>query len=171
MKKVLAVVAVVCVVFAAGAAFAQPRPEGRRMPPQRPQHMPEHREGMQGQGMHGCGHGGEGFGRMMLTPDMPKEIRAKTVELAKLRIDLAAVLTEKPIDRDAAIDIFLKMQSVEDDIEAWKFSKKLDMIESFGEQHEHDAQHEHDHDMPPAPEPEAPESPEAPEAPAEEATE
>ena len=108
---------------------------------------------------------------MMLTPDMPKEIRAKTVELAKLRIDLAAVLTEKPIDRDAAIDIFLKMQSVEDDIEAWKFSKKLDMIESFGEQHEHDAQHEHDHDMPPAPEPEAPESPEAPEAPAEEATE
>ncbi len=36
MKKVLAVVAVVCVVFAAGAALAQPRTgnDGRRVPPQ-----------------------------------------------------------------------------------------------------------------------------------------
>ncbi len=177
MKKVLAVVAVVCVVFAAGAALAQPRAnqEGRRVPPQlmkefngekghidqrrAPQFAGESfdREMRRGRmnpamfdrkpgndGRHfdpedmPCrfeGHG-RGHGRMMFTPDMPEEIRAKAVEAAKLRIDLEAALSTKPIDKAKALEIFAKVQQAENEIDAWKFSKRLDMMEAFKTQME-----------------------------------
>ena len=138
MKKVLAVIAVVAVVCVAGAAFAQTRgrSDARRMPPQLQQEfvgeqghldqrMPEQRrpdqqnfgrpEGFDGAG---CRFGHRG-GRLGFTPDMPEEIRAKAVEAAKLRIDLEAVMSAKPIDKAKAMEIF----------EMWKFENRLNMME------------------------------------------
>ena len=156
MKKVLAVVAVVCVVFAAGAALAQPRAnqEGRRVPPQLmkefdgekghlDQRSPEQRfnrpdrpePGRDGENMP-CRFGGRRGGRMMFMPDMPEEIRAKAVEAAKLRIDLEAALSTRPIDKAKALEIFAKVQQAENEIEAWKFSKRIDMMEAFRTQRE-----------------------------------
>ncbi len=152
MKKVLAVVAVVCVVFAAGAALAQPRAnqEGRRVPPQLmkefdgekghlDQRSPEQRFDRPEFGRNGdmpCRFEGHRPGRMMFTPDMPEEIRAKAVEAAKLRIDLEAALSAKPIDKAKALEIFAKVQKAENEIDAWKFSKRINMMEAFRTQME-----------------------------------
>ena len=175
MKKVLAVVAVVCVVFAAGAALAQPRTRdnARPVPPQlmkefngekghidqrrAPQFAGESfdremRRGRMNPAMFDRKPGNDGRrfdpedmpcrfegcrgGRMMFTPDMPEEIRAKAVEAAKLRIDLEAALSTKPIDKAKALEIFAKVQQAENEIETWKFSKRIDMMEAFRTQRE-----------------------------------
>ncbi|MBQ7155399.1 MAG: hypothetical protein IJR85_07605 [Synergistaceae bacterium] len=185
MKKVLAVVAVVCVVFAAGAALAQPkgRDNSRRLPMnqgqgvQAAQNMPgsnvDQRMGRQfeGRGPAGmppapfegrgpremCGRRGERRG-MMFAPDMPEEIKAKAVEAAKLRIDLDAALSEKPVNKDKAVAIFAQIQKAEQEIDMWKFGKKIERIEEFRKQQELNR------NVPPAPKAEA-----VPEVPAEKA--
>ena len=166
MKKVLAVVAVLCVVFVAGTALAQPRrhDEGRRMPPP-PQgefmHQFNGPEGMPPAFPAPCapkrGHRGLNF-----SPDMPEEIRAKVVEAAKLRIDLEAAFAEKPINKAKALEIFAKLQKAKNEIATWRFTQKLERIEAFR------AHHEDGRPFPPeAPaEVPAPEEP-APQAPAE----
>ena len=95
---------------------------------------------------------------MMFAPDMPEEIRAKVVEAAKLKIDLEAALATKPVDKAKAMEIFGKIQQTENEVEVWKFGKKIDMMEAFRTQQELNRK------MPPAPKPEAPAP--APEAPA-----
>ena len=203
MKKVLAVVAVVCVVFAAGAALAQPRArdDGRRVPPQMtkefngekghidqrkaPQFAGESFDRGMARGRmnpamfdrneHGrnpamfdrnepgrngdmpCRFGGRKGGRMMFTPDMPDEIRAKVVEAAKLHIDLDAVLSAKQIDKAKALEVFGKIQQAENEIETWKFSKRLEMMEAFRTQQELNRKNFN------APKPEAPAPAPAPE--------
>ena len=148
MKKILAVVLTVCVVFGAGAAFAQhgnfnddrrphpmqqqfqrpdfndARPCFNDMKPDRPQPpIPPH-HGFEGRRhMHGK-HG-------MFTPDMPKEIREKAAELAKLRIDLDEALSDKPLNKTKALEVHAKMQKLEQEIDSWKFEKKLERIENF----------------------------------------
>ena len=193
MKKVLAVVAVVCVVFAAGAALAQPRTgnDGRRVPPQMtkefngekghidqrkaPQFpgesfdrgmvrgrmnpaMFERREPGRDDRMP-CRFDGQGRGRrgMMFAPDMPEEIRAKVVEAKKLHIDLEAALSTKPIDKAKALEVFTRIQQVENDVEAWKFGKRLEMMEAFRTQQELNRKNFN------APKPEAPAPAPAPE--------
>ena len=180
MKKILAVIAVVCVVCVAGSAFAQQSGE-------RKQRFDQRRESQFAQNMPqpgqfrpcDCGRfegreprGAEFEGRepreprgMMFAPDMPEEIKAKVVEAAKLHIDLDAVLSAKPVDRAKALDVFTQIQKAQQEIEAWKFAKRLERMEAFRIQQElnrkaavKDA---------PAPKPEAPEA--APEAPAEKA--
>ena len=151
MKKFVAVIAVVAVVCVAGAAFAQTRQtrgrnDARRMPPQLQkefageqghldQRMPEQRrpdqqnfgrpEGFDGAG---CRFGHRG-GRLGFTPDMPEEIRAKAVEAAKLRIDLEAVMSAKPLDKAKAVEIFGKIQQTENEVKMWKFENRLNMME------------------------------------------
>ena len=142
-NKVLASILVVCVVFGAGAALAQnvnrnernqqPMPTGFHQ-----MHRPDNHE-QEGQGPNRqhrddrpdfeknyCMHGARG---PLFTPDMPKEIRAKAVELAKLRIDLEEAMFDKPINKAKAIEIHAQIQKIEAEIEAWRFAKKLDMIE------------------------------------------
>ena len=163
MKKVLAVVVTVCVVFGATAAFAQPRNfqgfenRGRYF------NQPMNFQGQPGQfcepnwngngnfgncaprqgdgyGRRGYGYGCYGFeggcrggfrGRMNFFPDMPKEIREKAVELAKLRIDLEEAMSSDPINKAKALDTHAKMQKLEQEIEAWRFAQKLERIEEF----------------------------------------
>ena len=176
MKKVLAVIAVVAVVCVAGAALAQPRAreQGRRMPaqmmqgehvdqrnnpqfPGEPEYMGRGRENFGPQRMPGefggrgrkCGFG-RGKGRMMFAPDMPEEVKAKVVEVAKLRIDLEAALSAKPIDKAKAMEIFAAIQKAENEVEAWKFGKRIDQIEAFRTQRELNSKKF------PAPKPEAP---------------
>ena len=124
-------------------------------------------QGMPGEfGGHGHKDGfGRGCGRMMFAPDMPEEIKAKVVEAAKLKIDLEAALSAKPIDKAKALEVFTKIQKTEQEIEAWKFIKHIEQMEAFRTQKELNRK------VPPAPAP-APapkpaEKPIAPAAPAE----
>ena len=143
MKKFVAVIAVVAVVCVAGAAFAQTRGrnDARRMPPQLQQefsgeqgHLDQRRPDQQNFGRPesfdgaGCRFGHRG-GRLGFTPDMPEEIRAKAVEAAKLRIDLEAVMSAKPIDKAKAMEIFGKIQQTENEVKMWKFENRLNMME------------------------------------------
>lgn len=162
MKKVLAVVAVIAVVCVAGAAFAQPRSrENNRPVPPMPQQFQQAQQGRDAMSSPSfrpqdcpCGRFDRKPGRLGLMPDMPEEIRAKVVEAAKLRVDLEAALSIRPIDKAKALEVFTKIQNVEKEIEAWKFAKKLDMMEKAGAQREALRK-------PRAPRPEAP-KPEAP---------
>ncbi|MBR1486520.1 MAG: hypothetical protein IJ597_04620 [Synergistaceae bacterium] len=154
MKKTLAILLTLCVILGATVAFAQPENtknfEGRerhnklQAQQQRQQgefcqpngqenfegHSPRHRFG----GFEGQCHGG--FGRMNFTPDMPKEIREKAVELAKLRIDLEEAMSSRPVNKAKALDTYAKMQKLEQEIEMWRFTQKLDQIEEFRKQRE-----------------------------------
>lgn len=123
MKKVLAVVAVVCVVFVAGAAIAQPRGNNAGRMPQF--------------GELGCRRHEPVF-----TPDMTDEIRAKVVEAEKLRIDLEAELAVKKIDKEKALALFSQLQKAEQEIEVWKFNRKLEMIDKHHEMMEEYTSHE-----------------------------
>ena len=166
MKKVLAVVAVVCVVCAAGAALAQPGANGRegsrRLPPQAQQwQQPQNGQPQYGPRQQFAGEPRfEGRGRkcggrrgMMFTPDMPEEIKAKVVEAEKLKVDLEAAMSARPIDKAKAMEFFGQLQKAKQEIEAWKFSKKLDGIEAFRKQLELNR------NVPPAPPAPAPEAP------------
>ncbi|MBQ7221702.1 MAG: hypothetical protein IJS28_12070 [Synergistaceae bacterium] len=95
-----------------------------------------------------------GFGRMMFAPDMPEDIKAKAVEVAKLRIDLDAALSQKPIDKAKALEVFTQIQKAEQEIEAWKFGKRIEQIEAFRKQQEINR------NVPPAPAPKPEEKPE-----------
>lgn len=174
MKKAIAVVVTVCVVFVAGAAFAGHRMNqgfrnrmvaaeiagqhlDQRQPGQAPKNMPNpHIDQRQPGQFKPCDpeKGPAGFDRRpgprrpMFAPDMPKEIKDKVVEAAKLRIDLEAVLSEKPIDKAKAIEIFTQIQKAEQEVEVWKFGKKLERMEAF-----------RNRKMPPAPKAPAPEAP------------
>ena len=124
MKKVLAVVLTVCVIFGAGAAFAQGRRSVRNFDGQRdmPQMQNMNRPDFEGR----CPRGN-------FTPDMPKEIREKAVELAKLRVDLEEAMTSNPINKSKALETFKKIQLIENEIDTWKFEKRLDFMEKMKE--------------------------------------
>ena len=64
-------------------------------------------------------------------PDMPQEIRAKAVEAAKLRIDLENVLSQKPLNRDKALELNGQIGKLEQEIRAWRFEQKLNRIEEW----------------------------------------
>ncbi|MBR0252939.1 MAG: hypothetical protein IJQ57_06280 [Synergistaceae bacterium] len=133
MKKLLAVVLTVCVIFGAGAAFAQGRGYGRNFDGQRDiQNMNRSDFDGRGRNFERCGFDGRGF-RGNFTPDMPKEIREKAVELAKLRVDLEEAMTSNPINKAKALETFKKIQLIENEIDTWKFEKRLDFMEKMKE--------------------------------------
>ncbi len=113
MKKVLAVVLVVCVVFGAGTALAMPQRDPR--------------------GQRGQQNEYRGGGRFR---DMPKEIREKAVELAKLRIDLQEALSDQPLNRPKAMEVYGKIQKLQQEIQLWKFEQRLNRLETEAKQHE-----------------------------------
>ena len=148
MKKVIAVVAVVCVMFAAGSALAQPkdrrdRPQNVQQQMKRPQKNAQNfqergprfqnaSDDFRGpRGDFRPGFDGRGRKGPMFTPDMPKEIREKATELAKLRVDLEEAMTSRPLNKEKALDVHAKMQKVEQEVEAWRFAQKLERIEEM----------------------------------------
>lgn len=157
MRKAVAVAVAVCVMCAAGTAFAQRGNQDSRkqLPPQRmerpesfrgqeaprPQNMSGDFRGPHGDfrpdfgGQH-CGFEGMRPRGPMFTPDMPKEIREKAVELAKLRVDLEEAMTSRPLNKEKALEVHGKMQKVEQEIEAWRFAQRLERIEVMQKQHE-----------------------------------
>ena len=154
MKKVLAAVLVLCVVLAAGAAFAQQgnsKRRGQQQPmmgqqefkaqaqgqPEKFPPMPPRFEG-QGKAPRPCPEfGGRcGRGQRTFAPDMPPEIREKAAELAKLRVDLEEALTSKPVNKAKALDVHAKMQKLENEIDTWRFEQKLEHMEDFRKQME-----------------------------------
>ncbi len=163
MKKVLAVVLVVCVVCAAGSAFAQNRQQRNGRDNFEPCNCERGQfEGRRG-GFEPGMRGGFEERRMMFAPDMPKEIREKAVELAKLHIDLEEALSSRPVNKEKALEVHAKMQKLEQEIEAWKFAQRLERIEAAGANPEHNRRA---HPMPNAPKPEnAPELPDTTGAP------
>ena len=175
-KKVLAVSLVLCVMFAASSAIAQPRrPMQHQMPPMPPHEMQYgYGYGQQGYGSRGMMHcqpqnfdRQERFGRRdfapefgprgfhdRFSPDMPKEIRAIAVEVAKLKIDLDEALHANPMEKEKAFEIHDKIMKLEQDIERWKFVKRVDRIEAFRKQREENMKRKVDSSKPEAPKPE-----------------
>ena len=84
MKKVLALVCVATVLCLAGSVYAETRPVPARQnitanqPAPRPQRPRP----------------------PLFTPDMPKEIREKVAEMAKLKIDLEEALSSRPVNKE-----------------------------------------------------------------------
>ena len=120
MKKVLALV-LVCVVCVTGTALARTKDsQPRRNPPARmEQQIPGH----------DAPKSAPRAGSRIFTPDMPKEIREKATELAKLRIDLEEAMTSRPLNREKALEVHAKMLTLKQEIETWRFSRRLDRIE------------------------------------------
>ena len=69
-----------------------------------------------------------------ITPGMTPEIKAKAVELAKLKIDLEAAFTDKPLDKAKIINIYKAMSAIEQDINIWRFERRLNFIEERARQ-------------------------------------
>ena len=162
MKKIIAVVSLICVVCVAGTALAQPKGlenlDRRNFQPQQQMQRDfqcrcECRRDFDRRNFDGKF---DAKPPMRFSPNMPKEIKAKAVELAKLRIDLEAALSENPVNKTAALEAFEKIQKLEKEIELWKFEQKLNRMEEFKKQRELNRK------MPPAPKAPAP-APEAPE--------
>lgn len=149
MKKVLAVLLTVCVVFVAGAAFAQQgRNNNSTQEFRGPQFNRQNFNGQRGNfqnspaNFEGCSpdfgprNGNGRMGGMNFTPDMPKEIREKAADLAKLRIDLEEALSSRPVNKAKALDVHSKMQKIQNEIDTWRFQKRLERIEEFQEKRE-----------------------------------
>ena len=68
--------------------------------------------------------------------NMPPEIRSRAIDLAKWEIELEAVLSEHPIDRERALDIHAHILSLRNDIEMIKFSRFLDEKERLDHEKE-----------------------------------
>ena len=83
-----------------------------------------------GQGMRGP-RGGRFQQRGMFAPNMPQDIRNKAIEAAKLRIDLEDVLSQKPLNREKAIELNGKINQLKQEIRAWHFEQRLNRIEEF----------------------------------------
>ena len=71
--------------------------------------------------------------------EMPQEVRAKSVEAAKLRIDLEDVLSQKPLNQEKALELNGKISKLEQEIRAWRFEQKLNRIEEFNKKAAEDA--------------------------------
>ena len=69
--------------------------------------------------------------RGMFAPDMPQEIRAKVVEAEKLHIDLENVLSQKPLNKDKAVELNGQISKLRQEVQAWRFEQKLNRIEEF----------------------------------------
>ena len=83
-------------------------------------------------GPEGRGPRGEQFHqRGMFAPDMPQDIRAKVVEAEKLHIDLENVLSQKPLNKDKAIELNGQISRLRQEVQAWRFEQKLGRIEEF----------------------------------------
>ena len=144
MKKVLAL-ALALAVCIAGTSIAAPRksparqpaPAGmnQEMPPRMNQPAPARMERMNPDAQNTprneapCPPKAR-RGSRMFTPDMPKEIREKSAELAKLRIDLEEAMTSRPINKEKALDVHAKMQKVKQEIETWRFTQRLERVEA-----------------------------------------
>ena len=147
MKKILVVVLTVCVVFGAAAAFAQGHQNRNQnfdgheqhqqmMKPQLPPKSGDFRPDFKrclNPGFRPCRPEGK---KPNFTPDMPTEIREKAAELAKLRVDLEEAMTSKPVNKAKALDTYKKMQLLENEIDVWRFEKRLERMEAMKKHHE-----------------------------------
>lgn len=114
MKKVLALVCVATVLCLAGSVYAKTRPVSARQNATANQSAPRPQRPRP----------------PLFTPDMPKEIREKVAEMAKLKIDLEEALSSRPVNKEKAFNAHAKIQKLGLEIEDWKFKKKVERIEA-----------------------------------------
>ena len=164
MKKFLAATLFVTfIVFAAGMVSAQPNQQNRPMPPRDAQHQhnsdchcgrmnseprdncnrefaperPERFDRQPGQQFrHEPDFAPRRGGAEFLDPGMPPEIKAKAIELAKMRIDFEAAYSERPLDKAKLVKIFKDMSNLRQEIEIWRFEKRLNDFEERERQRE-----------------------------------
>ena len=163
MKKTLVILLTACVLFGTAAAFAQPGDvqnlDGNGHHNWQPRMYRQGMMNLQGQRGEFCAPNGNenencdgnfdgkpgfchqrnghfGHRGMNFTPDMPKEIREKAAELAKLRVDLEEAMSSRPVNKEKALDTYAKMQKLEQEIKMWRFSQRLERIEEFKKQME-----------------------------------
>lgn len=131
MKKVLAVTLALVICIAGTALAEQPGRNARHPAPARMNqqtHQRMNRPEMPGRDSPRAPKARRGS--RTFTPDMPKEIREKAAELAKLRIDLEEAMTSRPLNREKALDVHAKIQKVKQEIETWRFTRRLERIEA-----------------------------------------
>ena len=141
MKKVLAVTLALVICIAGTALAAQHRAAPQQNAPARAEQRMQpgmNRPEMPG---HDSPRAPRAKRSRTFTPDMPKEIREKSAELAKLRIDLEEAMTSRPLNKEKALEVHAKMQKVKQEIATWRFTQRLERIESRQKQ-----------GLPPAPE-------------------
>ena len=155
MKKTIAAVTVIVVLGLAGVAVAERhRDDGRwrrdgdgacRMGQRGDMDMGRHdgdrssgyrqgredRDYMRHGGMDRMGGqaGCDMMGMGGMSKNVPDDVRAKMVELAKLKIDMRDALTRNPVDRAKATEVHGKMAALRQEIGAWRFNQRLDDIE------------------------------------------
>lgn len=137
MKKVLAVTLALVICIAGAALAEQPGRNARHPAPARAEQRMNRPE-MPGRDTPRAPRAKRS---RTFTPDMPKEIREKSAELAKLRIDLEEAMTSRPLNKEKALEVHAKMQKVKQEIATWRFTQRLERIEARQKQ-----------GLPPAPE-------------------
>ena len=95
---------------------------------------------------------------MGYSPDMPDDVRAKVTEMKKLRVDLEDVLSRRELDKEKAAEIHKKFAELAQEVEAWRFGRRLEKIE------ERRAQQKLNREVPPGAPVSADKAPEAKEA-------
>ena len=132
VRKVLKVVLVVALVagLVAGVAYAK-ESRGRRIRGEMHKEW-QHREWRghskwsDGRAMRGMGH------RINVkranASEVPQEIREKGAEAKKTAIDLRMELGKNPVDREKALELHTKRQSLIQEVSDWRFTQMLDAL-------------------------------------------
>ncbi len=141
MKKVLAVTLALVICIAGAALAEQPGRNARHPAPARAEQRMQERMNRPEMPGHDSPRAPRAKRSRTFTPDMPKEIREKSAELAKLKIDLEEAMTSRPLNKEKALEVHAKMQKVKQEIATWRFTRRLERIEARQKQ-----------GLPPAPE-------------------
>ena len=130
MKKVLAVTLALAVCIAGTALAEQPGRNARHPAPARMNQQTQQRMNRPEIPGRDSPRAPKAKRSRIFTPDMPKEIREKSAELAKLRIDLEEAMTSRPLNKEKALEVHAKIQKVKQEIETWRFTRRLERIEA-----------------------------------------
>ena len=121
MKKVLLVLLVVALVAVAGVAVAAKK--------NREKEFVGESYGLETQEQRGDRDSQRGEGIRDRLRNAPDEVRAKVVELEKLRVDMRDALSRTPLDRAKVLEIHGRMTAVRQEIATWLLNQRMDRME------------------------------------------
>ena len=74
--------------------------------------------------------GMRGQGRL-IWQNVPDDIRSKSTERAKLRLELHETMGRRPVDRAKALELRNQMRKLSQELSDWRFNQRLDFIEKI----------------------------------------
>ena len=75
--------------------------------------------------------GNSGRMGMWASVEIPQEIKDKQTEMAKLSLEMRNEMGKKPIDRTKIDELYKKRVELRNELSAWRFQQRLDMIEKL----------------------------------------